>query len=143
MAVEMVATRPSDMLSLFVYKKPPPTLPCVQSPTNSMAAPSPSGQRKRSSIWEAGSSNTCLMPTAIWLGLGRGLPRHFSDSRLFTPSASTVTCAVISSSPARTPTTLPLSSRMSSSTAMPQMYSAPASSAFEASHWSKGARRTL
>ena len=91
----------------------------------------------------AGSSNTCLIPTAIWLGLGRGLPRHFSDSRLFTPSASTVTCAVISSSPARTPTTLPLSSRMSSSTAMPQMYSAPASSAFEASHWSKGARRTL
>ena len=31
MAVEMVATRPSDMLSLFVYKKPPPTLPWGRS----------------------------------------------------------------------------------------------------------------
>ena len=130
------------MESLFVYRKPPPTFPCVQSPTNSIAAPSPSGTRKRSSIWEAGSSNTCLIPTAIWEGFGRGLPRLRSQSRLFTPSATIVASAVISSSPARTPTTLPNPSFRSSSTAMPQMYSAPASSALEASHWSKGARRT-
>ena len=108
-----------------------------------MAAPSPSGTRKRSSIVCAGSSNTCLIPTAIWEGFGRGLPRHLSDRSGFTPSASTTTSAVISSSPARTPTTLPPSSFRSSSTAMPQMYSAPASSALEASHWSKGARSTL
>ena len=130
------------MESLFVYRKPPPTLPCVQSPTNSMAAPSPSGSRKRSSIWEAGSPNTSLMPTAIWFAFGRALPRLRSHRSVFTPSATMTTSAVISSSPARTPTTLPPSSFSSSSTAMPQMYSAPASSALLASHWSKGARRT-
>ena len=90
----------------------------------------------------AGSSNTSLMPTAIWLAFGRGLPRLRSHKSEFTPSATMTTSAVISSSPARTPTTLPDSSRMSSSTAMPQMYSAPASSAFSASHWSKGPRST-
>ena len=92
---------------------------------------------------EAGSSNTCLMPTAIWEGFGRGLPRHFSASTVLQPSAKIVTWEVISSSPARTPITRPASSFKSSSTAMPQMYSAPASSAFEASHWSKGPRSTL
>ena len=130
------------MDSLLVYKKPPPTLPCVQSPTNSIAAPSPSGSRKRSSMTPEGSSNTCLTPTAIWEGLGRAFPRHRSASTVLQPSAKMTTSAVISSSPARTPTTLPPSSFSSSSTAMPQMYSAPASSALLASHWSKGARRT-
>ena len=92
---------------------------------------------------EAGSSNTCLMPTAIWEGFGRGLPRHFSASTVLQPSAKIVTWEVISSSPARTPITRPASSFKSSSTAMPQMYSAPARSAFDASQRSKGPRSTL
>lgn len=89
-----------------------------------------------------GSSNTCLTPTAIWEGLGRAFPRHLSASTVLQPSAKMTTWAVIPSSPARMPQTLPDPSLRSSSTAMPQMYSAPASSAFSASHWSKGARRT-
>ena len=90
----------------------------------------------------AGSSKTSLMPTAIWLALGRALPRQRSESMELVPSARMTTSAVISSSPARTPVTRPDPSLMSSSTAMPQMYSAPASSAFSASHWSNGPRST-
>ena len=87
----MVATSPSEMESLLVYKKPPPTLPWVQSPTNSIAAPSPSGRRNRSSITPAGSSNTSLMPTAIWQGAGRAFPRQRSDRSVFVPSATMTT----------------------------------------------------
>ena len=106
-AREMVATRPREMDSLLVYRKPPPTLPLVQSPTNSMAAPSPSGSRKRSSMTSEGSSKTSLMPTAIWSALGRALPRQRSESMELVPSARMTTSAVISSSPARTPVTRP------------------------------------
>ena len=83
-----------------------------------------------------------MTPTAISEGFGRATPRHRSASKEFTPSQSITTCAVIASSPARMPTTEPESSLTSSSTGMPQMYSAPAPSASSASHWSKVPRST-
>ena len=131
----MPATRPSDTDARFVYTKPPPNVPFVAYPLNSQAAPSSSDPASARSVMTfAGSSMVCLMPTATALAGGRFAPTACSVSSEFTPSHSSTTSAVISSSPARTPHTLPASSLMSASTAMPQMYSAPASSAFEASH---------
>ncbi len=75
--------------------------------------------------------------------LGRGLPKLRSESSEFAPSAKTTTRQVISSPPALTPKTRPASSFRSSSTAMPHTYSAPASSAFSASHWSNGTRKRV
>lgn len=61
----------------------------------------------------------CLMPTAIPLAGGRAAPTACLVSREFTPSQSRTTSAVISSSPAFTPITLPVSSFTRLSTAMP------------------------
>ena len=138
----MPATMPSEMESRFVYMKPPPNEPFVASPAKSHAAPSSSEPAStRSVMTEAGSSMVCLMPTAICEAGGRAAPTACSARSEFTPSHKSTTSAVISSSPARTPRTRE-PSMTSSSTGMPQMNSAPASSACSASHWSKGPLNT-
>ena len=104
---DSVATTPMDTDERFVYRKPPPTCPCVAAPANSQAAPSPGFAWKRSVTVCSGSSTTSLALTASWCGAGRLASFAFSDSSEFTPSARMVTSAVISSSPARTPTMRP------------------------------------
>ena len=54
----------------------------MQSPTNSANAPSPSGSRKRSSA-ERSQEARNFASTAIWLGLGRALPRRRSEQHGF------------------------------------------------------------
>ena len=89
----------------------------------------------------SGSAITSLMPTATWFGCSGALPTACGTSSEFTPSHSSTTSAVISSPPARTPVTRP-SVLSRASTAMPWMNSAPASSAWPASHGSNRARST-
>ena len=116
-----------------MYKNPPPICSFDALPANSHAAPSLPLTLKISSILSLPSSMISFTPTAQVCGFSSYPRPYFEQIVEFAPSATITTSALISSPPAITPQTLP-SSLIRSSTLMPAIIEAPASSAFSPSH---------